>query len=433
LEKACKASKFGVMKLHILMLCVRFPYPPKDGGSIAMHNMIETLHEQGHKVTVLAMNTPKHYVHVRNLPQEILEMAEFHAVDINTQPSYIDAMANFVFSKKSYHVQRFTSRGFQNTLKSLLKDREFDIIQLETLYMTPYLPTLSSLQKNAKIVLRAHNIEHEIWERKARNEHAPWKQYYFEITAGRLKAYEKAMFTSERMDAIVTVSGRDEGIIKGLKPKIPIKTSLIGIDTDKIEKYFQRNKEPEDTSHSDYEKKEVETSVFYIGALDWMPNTEGLDWFLNKIWPEIHSRYPKVKFYVAGRNMSTQYQVYRRSNVISKGEVEDAYDYMSQYDIMVVPLLTGSGMRVKIIEGMALKKAIVATSLAVEGIDPQHGKHLFIANTVEDFVRHLSVLIEKPGMRNVLGRNAHELVLNKFDNRKIVKDLVGFYSSLLKD
>ncbi len=405
------------------MLCVRFPFPPKDGGSIAMFNLIETLYEQGHDVTVMAMNTPKHYVHVRNLPDEVLKLAEFHAVDIDTTPSSIDALANLLFSKTSYHVERFDSKGFRTALEGLLKERTFDIIQIETLYLSAYLNTIRKHQEQAIVLLRAHNIEHEIWERKASNEPSPIRKYYFDITAERIRAYETGIFKDASLDAILPVSQRDEKKIKKIGTSLPVKTINIGINMDRI--YELENEEGTPIAASD-----TKCSLFYIGALDWMPNSEGLDWFLKKVWPTIEARYPQAQLNIAGRNMPTRYRFTRQSNINVAGEVENAYRFMTENDIMIVPLFTGSGMRVKIVEGMVLKRPIVATSIAVEGIDPVHGKHAFIGDDAQGFVKYISILIEKPEMRKLLGSQARELIEQKFDNKKIGKDLVDFYQSL---
>ncbi|MEO1451074.1 MAG: hypothetical protein AAFV07_16205, partial [Bacteroidota bacterium] len=98
--------------LRILVLCTKFPWPPKDGGAIAMLNMIRSFHKAGEQVTVLSMNTPKHYVQLKDVPDDLRRSAEFYAVDVNTNVRVADMLANFLFSKKAYHVQRFTSKAF---------------------------------------------------------------------------------------------------------------------------------------------------------------------------------------------------------------------------------------------------------------------------------------------------------------------------------
>ncbi|MEM9986678.1 MAG: hypothetical protein AAF804_16425, partial [Bacteroidota bacterium] len=114
--------------MRILLLCSKAPWPPKDGGALAMLNMVRGFHKAGHEVTVLTMNTPKHYLYLRNLPDRIQQQAEFYAVDVDTRVRFTDVVANFLFSKSSYHVQRFTNGAFDSQLETLLSRQKFDVI-----------------------------------------------------------------------------------------------------------------------------------------------------------------------------------------------------------------------------------------------------------------------------------------------------------------
>ena len=115
------------------------------------------------------------------------------------------------------------------------------------------------------------------------------------------------------------------------------------------------------------------------------------------------------------------------------GEVKDAYEFMRSKAIMVVPIFTGSGMRVKIIEGMALGKAIVATTMAAEGLKIRHGNHLLIADEPNAFADCISMLIEKPGMLEVIGRHARQYSRSAFDNHTIIEKLLAFYQKLIEE
>ena len=137
--------------MKILCLCTKFPHPPKDGGTMAMLSMIRGFYRAGHEVTVLTMNTPKHYVVLNSIPDEVKMMAEFHAVDVNTQVNWFDATANLLFSRESYHVLRFTSQAFRSELERLLNLNQYDIVQLETLYMAPYISTIRKLNAGALV------------------------------------------------------------------------------------------------------------------------------------------------------------------------------------------------------------------------------------------------------------------------------------------
>ena len=400
------------------MLCVKNPWPEKDGGAIAMLNMVRGFHKAGHKVTVVSVNTPKHYVYLRNMPDDIQRLAEFYTIDVNTSVKWIDVMANLLFSKESYHVQRFRSRNFRYQLERLLEAREFDIIQIETAYMADYLKIIRPKAPRALIALRAHNIEHEIWNRRANNETNPIKQYVFRETAARIENYEKNLYKKSLYDVLVPITGRDAGMLKKLGSEKPFKVCQTGMDFDHI-----------DTTRVEPEYP----SVCYIGALDWEPNREGLDWFLKEVWPIIHNSFPTVKFYIAGRNMPNKYLNMRQDNIEVLGEVPSAPEFIKSKAVMVVPILSGSGMRVKIIEGMAYGKPIVATHMAAEGLGVKHGNNIMLAKAEEPeaFADRVRILIEQPSIFHTISEHARSFVKYRFDNDKLTKELLGFYEKQL--
>lgn len=394
------------------MLCVKSPWPPRDGGAIAMLNMVRGFHKAGHQVTVIAVNTPKHHVFLRNFPEEIQRMAEFYAIEVDTSVKWRDVMANLMFSKESYHVQRFRSKNFRWQLERILEAREFDVIQVETLFMGSYINTLRAKAPGALISLRAHNIEHEIWHRRADNETNPIKQYVFKETAVRIEKFEKAFYRKNPYDVLLPITGRDAGMLKKLGALKPSYVCQVGMDFDVLDKRSFDLEYP---------------SVFYIGALDWEPNKEGLDWFLKEVWPRVHASFPEVKFYIAGRNMPTKYRNINGGNIVVLGEVPSASEFIKSKGVMVVPIFSGSGMRVKIVEGMAYGKPIVATPMAAEGMGAKHGNNIMLAQTPEDFADRIKVLIEQRSIFDTISARARRFVQSRFDNDVITKGLLGFY------
>lgn len=403
------------MAKRILIIASKFPYPENDGGAIATMSMVRGFKRAGHEVTLLAMNTYKHYVDLDELPKEIKQLASWYATDIDIKLYPRKALRNLFFSEKAYHIERFTSRGFSDELRRLLKlqNKPFDLIQLEGLYLCPYIERIQQISPKSPIVLRAHNIEHEIWDRQ--HEQAPQglRKYYFKITAQRIREYEEAQFLNPAFKAIVPISPKDAGLLQKMRIRTPIHVCPASFDLHKLDLVPKASPQPK--------------SIFFIGALDWMPNQSGMKWFLKKVWPGIQKMYPDVELFIAGRRMSPYFSTLKMAGVTVLGEVKDAYEYMTSKSIMIVPLFVGSGMRVKIIEGLALSKAIVATSVAAEGIPVKHGYDIMIADNAETFTNQLATLIENPSMVNALGEHAAHLIHQKFDNDKIVGDLLKFY------
>lgn len=406
--------------LKILQVCPKYPYPLVDGGAIAMFNMTRAFYNGGHDVTVLGMNTAKHNIDLKDFPDSIRRMANFHAVEVNTQTQLFDALASFMFARReSYHVRRFTSDLFEQELIHILTGEEdFDVIQLETLYMAIYLPLIRKYAPDALISLRIHNIEHEIWKRIADNTRNPLWNFVYSETAKRIEEYERKVFAEGKYDVLVPITRRDGGKAKGLGNERPDRFCLSGMDMATIDS--QRIKQ-------DY------NTVFFLGALDWRPNLEGLQWFLKFVWPIIHRTYPDVKFHIAGRRMPNSISGLKGKNIVIDGEVPDAVAYMKSKGVMIAPLFSGSGMRVKLMEGMAYGKAIVGTHISAEGIPGvRHGDHMLLTDDSVEFANHVSVLLEDHNLLRTLGNHAKSLVKDRFDNDKLVGDLIGFYHEQLK-
>jgi glycosyltransferase involved in cell wall biosynthesis len=171
-------------------------------------------------------------------------------------------------------------------------------------------------------------------------------------------------------------------------------------------------------------------SVFHIGALDWGPNLEGLQWFFRKVWPSVLKQYPELKFYLAGRNAPESLRDAGYQNMVFLGEVEDAYEFMRSKAIMIVPILSGSGMRIKIVEGMALGKTIVTTTIGTEGIHTENTKNILIADTPEGFANAICELAANPELFSAIGKNARTFVQENYDTLAITRACMDFFQEI---
>ena len=162
--------------------------------------------------------------------------------------------------------------------------------------------------------------------------------------------------------------------------------------------------------------------------MNWSPNIEGVNWFLDEISPNIKSK--DFKLHLAGRDMPTYLSNSNNENIVNHGEVDCANSFINKYDVMIVPLLSGSGMRIKIIEAMALGKAVITTRVGVEGIDARHRENVLIADTDQEFTAIIEELMQNHKLVKEIGRNARQLVESKYDNELIIKQLTSFYKTL---
>ncbi|MEI7596944.1 MAG: glycosyltransferase family 4 protein [Bacteroidota bacterium] len=394
--------------MKILQITNRVPYPPKDGGAIGYYNFTKSYYDTGCDVILLAMNTSKHYINISSLPESFTKFAKIHTVNINNKIRPFSALKN-IFSSKSYNIERFESVEFENELIQILKSETFDVIHLDSLYVSMYISTIRK-HSNAKVVMRAHNVEHLIWERIADVEKNPLKKWYLSLLAKRLKKYEQEAINL--VDLLLPISQFDKEYL--IKIGCNVKQYIVpaGIDTEK----FIVNKEIEEFPN-----------LFHLGSLDWIPNQQAITWFLNSIWPLINKTFPELKFFLAGRNAPKWILDLEIPNVEIIGEVENAVDFINSKSIMIVPLLSGSGMRLKILEGMALAKAIISTSIGAEGIEYKQNENILIANTPEEFIESIQLCLNNKKYFLSLGRNARILAEEKYDNNRIVLNLIDYY------
>jgi polysaccharide biosynthesis protein PslH len=397
--------------VRILQICHRVPYPPLDGGNIAMLNMAMALDQAGNEVHVFALNTSKHFVRPEDFPGELSTRLHFRQTYIDTSIRIRDAFFN-LFSNRSYNIDRFINEKVRTDLVEVLQNNSFDIVQLETLYSTGYIDTIRKYSK-AKIVLRAHNAENIIWHRLSNSEKNPVKKTYLSFLARRLKNYELEIL--KKVDAIVPITSVDEIFFTENNFEGPICTLPLGVDL------------------ADYPVSNLEsdTVLFHLGSMDWLPNVEGVKWFLRECWPLIHREFPELKLYLAGRNFPDDIRLAGHPNVICEGRIENANDYISSKQLMIVPLLSGSGMRVKIIQGLALKKTIISTTIGAEGIAITDGENILLADTSTEFLDQVSKCIADKQWCKSIGNNGRKLIEEQYSNEAIGKQLTSFFESLI--
>ena len=396
--------------MNILLLCNKSPYPPGEGGPMAMNSIVTGLLEAGHTVKVIAFNSNKYHVEMQDIPEDYRKKTRIEFIDINLKIKYSDALKN-LFSNESFHVLRFISDDFKKRLVQVLKKEKFDIVQLETIYMAPYIETIREHSK-AKIVLRAHNVEHKIWDRIAKKTFFFAKRWYIKHLVRTLRRYEMSIL--DKVDGIAAITLTDASYFRRVTAT-PVIDLPFGVDIEKFNPVFEVGDTP---------------SFYHIGSMNWMPNEEGIKWFLKNVWDDVHKRIPEAKLYLAGRNMPKWLLKTKKKNVVVVGEVPDAHEFVNEHNIAIVPLFSGSGMRIKIIESMALGKTVITTMVGAEGIPYSEFEDIIIADNEPKMVENICRLYKHPEEAEAIGLNARRLVENVYDNKKIINRLVIYYEEL---
>ena len=375
-----------------------------------MNSIINGLIEAGHQLKVLAANNEKFNVKESDIPEDYKKKTGIELIDVDLRVRPLKAFAN-LFTNKSYHVERFISKDFKARLVELLEKEQFDVVQLEMLYMAPYVETIREHSK-AMIVLRAHNVEHKIWERIAKETKFFLKRWYINHLANTLKDYELSAL--ETVDGVAAITRKDAAFFRKYCSK-PVIDIPYGVYPEEFTPKYDIESTPK---------------FYHIGSMNWMPNSEGIRWFIEEVLPKTVEKVPGFVYHLAGRNMPEWLKTLKNKHVDVVGEVPDAKAFVTNNDVAIVPLLSGSGIRIKIIESMALGKTVITTRVGAEGILYDEEVNVIIAENIAKMVEAIRAINENPEIAVRIGQAARKLVEETYDNRKIIARLLMFYEQI---
>jgi sugar transferase (PEP-CTERM/EpsH1 system associated) len=389
--------------MKILFITSQFPFPPDSGWNIRVFNFIRFLSER-HRITLLSFYTEK------DNPANFSELTKYcsEIFNLRRSSSYNSLdLARGLFTSIPFSIWNYRSRKMEKEAEELISSKKFDVIQVEDIHMSQYLPQGCSGLK----ILDMHNVESEYLERFSKIETNVFKKYYASLTAKKLKRYE--ISNSIKYDVCLTVSENDSKTFQLFAHPKSMETVPNGVDPS----YF-----------TPAEDKAAPSTLLFLGKLDYRPNVDALGYFMEKIWPRIIAKTPEAKFIVVGKDLPENLRNSLKSrNVIFKGYVEDIRKVLSSCAVMVVPLRYGGGTRIKILEALAMGKAVVSTSLGCEGIEIQSGKDILIADTPESFADLVVKVLTDSVLREKIGKKGRELVREKYDWKKITRKLEEIY------
>ncbi len=330
---------------------------------------------------------------------------------VDTSPSIVGGMRNLLFSSAPYHVVRHWEPAMERLIREHLMDAAYDVVQFESIYLLNYLHTVRKAAPGIPVVLRAQNVEHRIWQGLASNCGGP-KAWYLREQAERIERFERTRCRD--VDHIMTVTSTDADWFSAVTPSAHISSIPIGLPDP-----------PPSAVNS------APRSFFHLAAMDWLPNREGVRWFMEYVWPIFQRVCPDAELHLAGTGMPDDLKALQSASIHVSDHIADPVRFMSDHGIMVVPLLSGSGVRVKILEGMRLGKTIISTPEGARGIDCRDGHDILLASTPQDLARLMSRCVQDPGSAARIGRNARELIERRYSENRVAEELEAFYQRVL--
>jgi glycosyltransferase involved in cell wall biosynthesis len=371
-----------------------------------------SLGRAGAEVDVLSLNQAKFPVD-RVGAAAALAPARLEAVDIDTS-GFLGAAIRRRTLRAPMLVARFYSRRFVRALRERLRAVPYDVVQIEGQFLLPYVPAIRK-ETRAPIVLRAQNVEFRIWERLAQQQSGMHSLALHHI-ARTLGAWETAHL--DDCDALVPIAEEDERDFRALGATKPSFVSPCGVDTS----------EPVPVAEIDRHR------VYFIGSMHYRPNQEAVRWLADELWPRVIAIEPLARLTVAGSGFPDALRAHLASRGIAvAADVPDVRAFSAPFRAMLAPLFSGSGMRIKVLEAMALGKPVIATPLGAGGIDVTPGENILLAGDVNGLARHVVECIDDDALAERIGLAARALIVERYDAGRLALQLLEFYERLLRN
>ncbi|MEJ6777237.1 MAG: glycosyltransferase family 4 protein [Crocinitomicaceae bacterium] len=388
--------------MRILYITHKPIYPIIDGGCVAMNNFLKCLLKAEVKVKHICISTNKHPFDFSLHPLE-------YQSSINIDNHYIDTDVTHtrgffgLFQSGSYNINRFHCKNLQKRIGHELEQHEYDCVILESLFTTTYIDSIRS-KSNSTIFIRTHNIEHKITSDLAKNASGA-KRVYLSKLSKDLKVYE--IEALNKADGILSISKNDTEQLKNLGIMTPIKNIGVAIPIKEIQNNYDSS------------------GIFHLGSMNWQPNIEAVKRLIN-IFPEIKKSAPLCEVHIAGSAENSKLKSHPKNQIYFDGFVDDPNEFAINKGILVSPITSGSGVRIKILEMMSIGIPIITTTLGASGINHHDSNALVIADNDTEIIDATLKLIKNKNIRKEVGQNAIEYIRKNHNIESISKEIIEF-------
>lgn len=394
--------------MKILFVAARLCYPLNTGAKIRAYHVLRNLARR-HEVTMLfCQGRQEEAVHFPAIEALGVRLVPVLNPGIDRRPG-LRALGRCLWRDLPLTVAKYRSPAMAKALRALLQEG-FDAVHCEHLHVFPQLQ-----DAGVPLVLDAHNVESQIAERYAALEENPLRKRLFSWHHGRLARFE--MRAVAAADLVLSVSAEDRCTFRALGAAGTIRVVENGVDVDHFRPAPREGR-----------------GIVFVGSMDWQPNRDGVDYFLDHVLPLVRRSHPSATFHVVGKSPSDA--LVRRAageqGVVVTGTVEDVRPYLERAAVCVVPLRVGGGTRLKVLEAFAMGKGVVSTTLGCEGIACRDGDHLLIADDAPSFAGAVCALLDNPRLARTLGERGRELVERRYSWRALGDTMLAHYDQLFQ-
>jgi glycosyltransferase involved in cell wall biosynthesis len=396
--------------MNILQISPQFPFPPDDGGRISIANITKEFARRGANVTLF-------YLGEKPAAESLAEAKRFADVvhcPHSTRNSLLRIAVSAVLPVPLY-IWKHTGADITQALQRLLRQKKFDVIHADHSAMMPAALYAQSIQR-IPVGLRLHNVEWLIWQRYAGRITNPLKRLYIARQARLVRRAEAEFYPKADVCFAITEDNLREAQL--LAPSAYITMATIGVQPDEWQ--------PEAAER-------MPAEAILATTYKWVHNVEGVNWLAEQVMPRVREALPDATLRLIGKEPPAHFGAWEHIGVQVEGYVERVQPYLSRAGIYVAPLFVGSGVRIKIIEAMAMELPVVATSVAAEGIPAGEEQGLFRADTPEEFARAMTALMSDPARARTVGSAARRYVSEHFTWSAAVGKMLEEYDQILSE
>lgn len=386
------------------MLTPYLPFPLVSGGQIRTYNLLKNL-ASNHEITLFALiKDESERVHLAELQKYCVNIQLFKRTK---NPFVLRNILLAGFSPYPFVVTRNLPLGMKAAVRAELSKKKYDLIHAETFYMMPNIPPT-----RIPTILAEQTIEYLGYQDYTRKSHWALRPL-LAIDVAKIKYWERYFW--RQADKLITMSEEDKVFIErelGRDQNISVVAN--GVDLD----FFSKVKK----------KLPADPTVLFVGTFKWLPNIEAVDELVTQIWPKVLEKLPGAKLKIVGFSPTPKIQKFAVDPSISVlGGIEDIRDAFATAHVLVAPIRSGKGTRYKVLEAMITGTPVVATSLAVEGLDLDPGKQVLIADTPATLADVTVKLLQDPALQRELADSGRSLVREHYSWKIIARHLDEVY------
>ena len=395
--------------MKILFLSPTVPFPLTDGGRIRVFNLLKQIAVKN-EVTLLALETQTTDADgVAELRQLGIQVHLVPNAPTLPRVSFGTLVKAFL-KRQPITVARYDIPAYRQKFRELIATQTFDLVHYEMFHIAQF-----HTETHLPGVLSQQNVDSAIWRRLCSETANPLYKFAYWTQQLAFQRYERVL--SPKFDAVTCTSDIDAAVFQQHCTENAIEIIPNGVD---ITHY-----RPDFTT-------EAPAHLIYIGSMDWYPNEDAVAFFADEVLPWIQEKVPDVAFSIVGGNPSARVQkLAERDGIIVTGRVPEIKPYFAKATVFVVPLRIGSGTRLKILEALAMGKAIVSTTVGAEGLDLKDSMEIFIADEPTAFADAVTRLLTDAQLRRRIGENGRSRVEQDYDWRSIGEKLHALYTKIL--